>query len=179
MNGLVTAFLTALSITSSLLLPHPPAPPANEAPARASAVAAWPLSPRPEVVAAFAPPVRRWEHGHRGVDLLGRAGQDVRATLPGTVSFAGQVAGRGVVVVDHAGRRTTYEPVTATARVGDAVGNGEVIGTLQHALGHCAPRVCLHWGLIVGDGYQDPLDLVGAGPVRLLPVPRGLPGSTR
>jgi len=178
MTGLVTAFLATLSITSSLLLSHPPAPPANGAPVRADS-AAWPLSPRPEVVATFAPPVRRWERGHRGVDLLGQAGQDVRATLPGKISFAGQVAGRGVVVVDHGDRRTTYEPVTATARVGDAVQSGDVIGSLQHALSHCVPRVCLHWGLLVGEDYQDPLDLVGLGPVRLLPLLQGAPGRTR
>ncbi len=179
MTGLVTALLATLSITSSLLLPHPPAPPANGAPVRADAVAAWPLSPRPEVVATFAPPVRPWERGHRGVDLLGQADQDVRATLPGKVSFAGQVAGRGVMVVDHGDRHTTYEPVTATARIGDAVQSGEVIGTLQYALGHCSPRVCLHWGLIAVEDYQNPLDLVSPGPVRLLPLPQDLPGRTR
>lgn len=29
--------------------------------------------------------------------------------------------------------------------------------------------VCLHWGWLRDEVYLDPLDLVGAGPVRLLP----------
>ncbi|MCZ4498177.1 MAG: peptidase [Marmoricola sp.] len=133
--------------------------------------AAWPLSPRPSVVAGFDPPAQTWSAGHRGVDLLGSPGQPVRAALAGTVTFAGQLAGRGVVVVDHGGRRTTYEPVRAGVRVGSEVATGQQIGTLQASPSHCAPRSCLHWGLVEGERrYQDPLSLVGAGPVRLLPL---------
>lgn len=131
----------------------------------------WPLAPRPEVVARFAPPATRWGTGHRGVDLAGRAGQSVRTALAGRVSFAGMLAGRGVVVVDHGGTRTTYEPVAASVSVGDQVSAGAVLGRLQVFGSHCFPRSCLHWGLIEGrDHYLDPLTLVGAGPVRLLPL---------
>jgi murein DD-endopeptidase MepM/ murein hydrolase activator NlpD len=94
----------------------------------------------------------------------------VHASLAGTVTVAGTLAGRGVVVVDHGGIRTTYEPVTARVHVGDAVARGSVIGTLQLAASHCFPRACLHWGLLRGAVYLDPLTLVGAGPVRLLPL---------
>jgi murein DD-endopeptidase MepM/ murein hydrolase activator NlpD len=131
--------------------------------------AVWPLVPRPEVVAPFDPPSSTWGAGHRGVDLLGRRGQPVRAAAAGTVTFAAPLAGRGVVVVDHGGVRTTYEPVHATVHVGDTVSAGQTLGRLELALSHCFPRVCLHWGLIRGDTYLDPLTLVGAGPVRLLP----------
>ena len=72
-------------------------------------------------------------------------------------------------MVDHGGVRTTYEPVTASVEVGDVVGRGGVIGTLQRAASHCFPRSCLHWGLRRGETYLDPLTLVGAGPIRLLP----------
>jgi murein DD-endopeptidase MepM/ murein hydrolase activator NlpD len=130
---------------------------------------AWPLSPRPGVVSGFDPPATRWGAGHRGVDLLGRAGQPVHASLGGTVTFARTLAGRGVVVVDHGTLRTTYEPVSARVAVGDVVGRGQEIGTLQHTSSHCLPRACLHWGLRRGEDYLDPLTLVGAGPVRLLP----------
>ena len=34
----------------------------------------WPLRPRPVVVSGFDPPAAPWGSGHRGVDLLGRAG---------------------------------------------------------------------------------------------------------
>jgi murein DD-endopeptidase MepM/ murein hydrolase activator NlpD len=135
----------------------------------------WPLDPRPRVVGVFDPPGTRWGSGHRGVDLAGRPGQRVRAALPGRISFAGRLAGRGVVVVVHDATRTTYEPVDASVAVGDVVRAGEVIGRLQVFGSHCFPRSCLHWGLIEGrEHYLDPLTLVGAGPVRLLP----LDGST-
>ena len=130
----------------------------------------WPLEPRPEVVADFAPPAQRWQAGHRGVDLLGRRGQQVRAAVAGRITYAGMIAGRGVVVVGHGATRTTYEPVAASVQVGDSVSAGAPIGTLQAGGSHCLPRVCLHWGLLRGETYLDPLTLVGAGPVRLLPL---------
>jgi len=175
MTGLVSAALLALSLTASALLP--PAPSGGEqAPDRAPAHAprgtdpVWPLEPRPDLVNAFDPPERRWEAGHRGVDLAGYPGQDVRSALPGTVTFAGMLAGRGVVVVSHGDRRTTYEPVEASVRVGDVVEAGTSLGALQTGPGHCAPWVCLHWGLLDGTEYQDPLSLLQLGPVRLLPL---------
>ena len=97
------------------------------------------------------------------------------AALPGSVTFAGPLAGRGVVVVDHGATRTTYEPVTATVPVGATVAAGSPIGTLDLAGSHCFPRACLHWGWIEGETYLDPLRLVGAGPVRLLPLWRDEP----
>ena len=147
------------------------------APARTDAdpVGVWPLLPEPEVVAGFDPPDSPWGAGHRGVDLLGAVGQPVRSALPGRVTFAGLLAGRGVVVVDHGPTRTTYEPVDATVRVGDPVAAGDRIGRLAFAGTHCLPRACLHWGWIRGETYLDPLRLVGAGPVRLLPLWRDAP----
>ncbi|MEY9906899.1 murein DD-endopeptidase MepM/ murein hydrolase activator NlpD [Catenulispora sp. MAP12-49] len=145
----------------------------------------WPLAPplgarRPIVVHPFQPPAKRWQAGHRGVDLLGGPGQEVLAAGEGTVSYAGSLFGRPVVAIDHAapGRdalRTTYEPVDPAVKVGDRVRAGQLIGHLvDSSASHCAPRTCLHWGLVRGFGhgerYLDPLGLVGRGPVRLLPV---------
>lgn len=84
--------------------------------------------------------------------------------------FAGQLAGRGVISIEHAGGlRTTYEPVTATVRVGDRVTAGESIGRLVAGHPGCPAVACLHWGLRRGDTYLDPLTLLGLGRVRLLP----------
>ncbi|QIX26229.1 M23 family metallopeptidase [Nocardioides sp. JQ2195] len=132
---------------------------------------AWPLVPTPTVVTGFDPPATRWGSGHRGVDLVGSPGQVVRSALPGTVTFASALAGRSVVVVDHGATRTTYEPVIASVAVGDVVGEGQPIGRLELRQSHCLPAACLHWGLIrnADDVYLDPLTLVGAQPVRLLP----------
>lgn len=130
----------------------------------------WPLDPRPPVVRGFDPPATTWGSGHRGVDLLGGRGQPVRAAKAGRITFAGRLAGRGVVVVDHGDVRTTYEPVAADVHVGDQVARGQRIGALQAGGSHCFPRACLHWGLRRGDTYLNPLMLVGGGPVRLLPL---------
>jgi murein DD-endopeptidase MepM/ murein hydrolase activator NlpD len=129
----------------------------------------WPLDPEPEVVRPFEPPPGPYAAGHRGVDRAGSVGQVVRTAQAGTVSFAGRIAGRGVVVIDHGGTRTTYEPVASSVAVGDRVAAGARIGRLELLGSHCLPRACLHWGLLRGETYLDPLTLVGAGPVRLLP----------
>jgi len=138
-------------------------------------VGVWPLQPEPAVVRAFDPPDSPWGAGHRGVDLAGTLGQAVHAALPGRVTFAARLAGRGVVVVDHGATRTTYEPVAATVRVGDVLARGQPIGTLELAGSHCLPAACLHWGWRRGDTYLDPLLLVGGGPVVLLPLWRDSP----
>jgi biotin carboxyl carrier protein len=141
------------------------AAPATAAPA-GSVQLLWPLgepgqSP-PQVARRFEAPPQPWAAGHRGVDLRGDPGQPVRAPADGIVTHAGPIAGRGVVVVRFGGLRTTLEPVTAAVRVGDRVRAGEVVGHLQ-AGGHCLPAACLHWGLLRGESYLDPLSMV---PVR-------------
>ena len=106
----------------------------NGARADSPGPALWPLDPQPEVVTGFDPPASPWGSGHRGVDLLGQPGQAVRSSLPGTVTFAGTLAGRGVVVVDHGETRTTYEPVDPAVAVGQIVAGGDVLGSLQLGL---------------------------------------------
>jgi murein DD-endopeptidase MepM/ murein hydrolase activator NlpD len=107
------------------------------------------------------------------VDLAGAAGADVLAAGAGTVSFAGRVAGRGVVTVTHDhGLRTTYEPVDAAVARGDPVQAGAVLGSLAAGASHCAPAACLHLGALWGDVYVDPLALVRERPYPvLLPAP--------
>jgi murein DD-endopeptidase MepM/ murein hydrolase activator NlpD len=123
------------------------------------------------VVHPFDPPAERWLAGHRGVDLAAGAGDPVRAPAAGVVSFAGSVAGKPVVVVTHpGGLRSTFEPVTASVGRGDTVGRGEAIGVLADTAGHCAPGGCLHWGVLRGEAYLDPLALLGEdAPIVLLP----------
>ncbi|WP_425583720.1 murein hydrolase activator EnvC family protein [Streptomyces macrosporus] len=120
------------------------------------------------------PPPVRWAAGHRGVDLVARPGDPVRAVAAGRVSFAGRVAGRGVVSIELAATgdpplRVTYEPVGASVREGDRVAAGDVVGVLESEGRHC-PAGCLHWGLRRGEAYLDPLSLLRHGPSRLLPV---------
>jgi murein DD-endopeptidase MepM/ murein hydrolase activator NlpD len=87
------------------------------------------------------------------------------------VVFAGMVAGRPVVSIDHAdGLRTTYEPVDPSVAAGQAVARGSPIGTLQ--IGHPGfpVQACLHWGLRRGETYLDPMILLSPPRLRLLPM---------
>ena len=130
----------------------------------------WPLDPPVEVLRGFDPPEERWLPGHLGVDLAAEPGQSVYPAGPGRVRFAGSVAGVGVVSVTHGETHTTYSPVAAAVSRGDPVG-AEPIGVVAAEPRHCAERTCLHWGLLRGRTYLDPLSLLGRGEVRLLPVP--------
>ncbi len=135
----------------------------------------WPLSGRPRVTRRFDPPDTAYGPGHRGVDLAGEPGQEVRAAGAGRVGFAAVFAGRGVVTVHHPnGLETTYEPVSALVRAGQAVSAGEILGRLEPGHRGCPVAACLHWGLRRGAVYLDPLLLVGGVRVRLLPL-RGPP----
>jgi murein DD-endopeptidase MepM/ murein hydrolase activator NlpD len=130
-----------------------------------------PVPPPPLILTPFAPPPSTYGAGHRGVDLAGADGSVVVAAGPGNVLFAGQLAGRGVISIEHTGGlRTTYEPVTATVTVGASVVAGQQIGLLQPGHAGCAPAVCLHWGARLADKvYLDPMSLLTPWRVRLLP----------
>lgn len=134
----------------------------------------WPLPGRPPVLRRFLPPPTPYAPGHRGVDLGAAVGTPVLAAGAGVIGFAGPLAGRGVVtVIFDGGLRTTYEPVRAIVRPGDRVALGQQIGWLAAPTGHCGPgTACLHWGLLRGSVYLDPLTLLGASPVRLFPLAR-------
>ncbi|MET9803289.1 M23 family metallopeptidase [Streptomyces sp. NPDC006368] len=144
--------------------------------------ATWPVGPpRPTVVRGWEPPASPYGPGHRGVDLGAAPGAPVRAAASGTVSFAGPVAGRGVLTIAHATPgtplRTSYEPVQPLVRTGARVTAGQVVARLTTARPHCAPT-CLHWSLRHGDTYLNPLSLLPPHllhrpPSRLLPLPPG------
>jgi murein DD-endopeptidase MepM/ murein hydrolase activator NlpD len=86
------------------------------------------------------------------------------------VAFAGMVAGRPVVSVDHGdGLRTTYEPVDPTVGAGTSVDRGSVLGALVPGHTGCPVAACLHWGLRRGETYLDPLELLRPPRIRLLP----------
>ncbi|WP_405186829.1 M23 family metallopeptidase [Streptomyces anulatus] len=139
----------------------------------------WPLAGRPSVLRGWEPPTGPYGPGHRGVDLAAWPGERVLAATDGRVSFAGRVAGRGVVAIEVAGSgspplRTTYEPVRALIEQGASTRAGQPVGVLEEGPFHCSEG-CLHWGLRRGDGYLDPLSLLPPsllrrGPSRLLPV---------
>ncbi|HEY2983639.1 MAG TPA: M23 family metallopeptidase [Jatrophihabitantaceae bacterium] len=125
------------------------------------------------VLRRFEPPPTPYSAGHRGVDLSAPRGSQVLAASAGRVSFAGRVAGRGVVVIAHGdGIRTEYEPVAPLVSAGQVVTGGQPAGRVHGTHDGQSPDRCLHWGARRGNEYIDPLLLLRPlGPVRLLPWP--------
>jgi murein DD-endopeptidase MepM/ murein hydrolase activator NlpD len=138
----------------------------------------WPLRPPPALdrqARGFDAPSPNWNPGHRGVDLPGTPGQPVYAAGAATVVFAGVLAGRPVVSLAHpGGLRTSYEPVRAAVRAGQAVTSSTVIGSLVAGHAGCRAAACLHWGAMWGPAsradYVDPLGLLKSTPIRLKPL---------
>ncbi|WP_394616200.1 M23 family metallopeptidase [Lentzea sp. JNUCC 0626] len=134
----------------------------------------WPLPPPHQVVRTFEAPATPFGPGHRGADLAAPAGTPVLATADATVVYAGAVAARTLVSLQHTtGLRTTYEPIAPTVTAGHKVRQGDVIGHLQP--GHCPTTPCLHWGARRTTTYLDPLRLLTTGKVRLLPLTPATP----
>lgn len=133
-----------------------------------SAVAYAPPVDAP-IVDTFRPPRSPYGPGNRGIDYATRPGSPVRAAAPGTVAFAGTVAGGLHVVLLHAdGIRTSSSFLHATVvRRGQRVAAGQTVGVAGPTL---------HFGARAGEAYVDPLILLsasGGGPSRIHLVPDG------
>lgn len=185
-GGIVMAGVLPASAASA-------SPAAGEVPAAAAARTASPAEPPGtrfaatqrfdppaplDVATPFRPPATRYGTGHRGVDLASEPGTPILAAGDGVVVFAGRLADRGVVSIEHAGGlRTTYEPVTARVAAGDRVRRGTSIGVLEPGHPGCPAEACLHLGARLPDRiYLDPLALFRTWEVRLKPwsgMPQG------
>jgi len=157
-----TFFVLAL-----LLVVLPPAP------ALASGTWTWPVTG--PVIRGFDPPESPFGSGHRGIDIAAAFGTTVVAPAPGRVSFAGSVAGRLFVTVDHGGGLlSTCSFLSGIAvRRGDLVAAGQPLG--QSGSGHpgdVVPNV--HFGVRLNGVYVDPLDYLAPMSVvdliRLAPI---------
>jgi murein DD-endopeptidase MepM/ murein hydrolase activator NlpD len=155
-----------------LLMPVGSAASAAPPPPVPAARFSWPLAPPHPVLRGFVAPQAPWGPGHRGVDLGGTPGDPVLAVADGTVVFAGHLVDRTLVSVDHPnGLRSTYEPIAPAVSPGQRVHRGDLLGHLQPGHLDCPAAACLHWGIRRGDEYLDPLALVTARRIRLLPWP--------
>ena len=151
-----------------------PRPVAVSSAARPATEPPAPTPPRPysppvdaPVVDPFRPPATPYGPGNRGLEYATVPGTPARAIGAGTVTFAGRVAGRGVVTVEHPdGLRSSLTGlVEVRVTAGDRVDRGQVLGTTA---------ALLHLGVRRGDEYVDPAALFGAGPpvhAVLVPVP--------
>ena len=136
--------------------------------AAAESVGGWivPL-PGARVVRGFEAPAHEYAAGHRGVDLAGASDAAVVAPASGVVAFAGPVAGRSVVTIDHGdGTVSSLEPVETTLAAGAAVSAGSTIGSLSPG-GHAGPGT-LHLGARRNGEYIDPMLLLGGMPRAVL-----------
>jgi murein DD-endopeptidase MepM/ murein hydrolase activator NlpD len=119
----------------------------------------------------FQAPVTPYGAGHRGVDLRGRPGTPVRAALGGTVTFAGSVAGRGWITINHGGGLdTTYGWLDPqVVRAGQHVAAGDLLGFLARRASH------LDWGSRLDGEYIDPLTLLAGWETYLTTADEPLP----
>lgn len=112
----------------------------------------------------FRAPRTPYGPGNRGLEYATARGESVRAIGDGTVVFAGQVAGRLVVSVEHPdGLRSSVVGLSAIAVVvGQGVVRGQVLGRSSGVL---------HLGVRRNGTYLDPATLFGRrGPARLVPL---------
>ena len=100
---------------------------AGAVPARAAGTWAWPVVG--PVVRGFDPPSSPYGAGHRGIDIAVPVGTLVVAPAAGVVTFAGAVAGRLYVTIDHGGGvlSTCSFLSSALVRKGDTVVGGQPI----------------------------------------------------
>jgi murein DD-endopeptidase MepM/ murein hydrolase activator NlpD len=128
------------------------------APARAAGDWTWPV--QGPVLRGFDPPDSPYGSGHRGIDIGAPIGTVVVAPAPGTVTFAGIVAGARYVSIDHGGGvSSTYSWLSAVmVHAGDVVARGEAIARSGFAHPAEATRSSLHMGVKRDDVYVDPLE---------------------
>lgn len=119
----------------------------------------------------FRAPSTPYGPGNRGIEYATKPGAPATSIGPGVVTFAGRVARRGVVTVEHPdGLRSSLTGLAEIdVGVGDVVGHSTVLGTTNASL---------HLGVRRGEEYIDPALLFGedgALPLHavLVPVPPG------
>jgi murein DD-endopeptidase MepM/ murein hydrolase activator NlpD len=126
----------------------------------------WPLTEF-RLERAYVAPAHRYGAGHRGVDLRAIGGDQVRAPASGSVAFSGEVAGRGILTIDHGdGIVSTLEPVDSALVAGALVAAGEGVGVVSQG-GHTSPGA-LHFGLRLDGEYINPMLLLGGVPRAVL-----------
>lgn len=101
--------------------------------------------------------------GHKGMDIVAKAGTPVYAAAAGTVSYAGYSSGYGnYIIIDHGnGLQTLYAHNSALAvSKGDVVAAGEsiaAVGKTGYATGNH-----LHFEVRVNGSYVNPVPYIGS-----------------
>ncbi len=127
---------------------------------KGSGVLQWPL--RGVLYARFG---KKGKEPHDGVDLAAPAGQSVKVAAPGTVLFAGEQKGYGlIVIVEHDGGLITLYAHNRDLRVktGQKVRDGQVVATVGDSGRTSGPH--LHFEVRKDGVPVDPLDYLGVVP---------------
>lgn len=127
---------------------------------KGSGALAWPL--RGVLYARFG---KKGKEPHDGVDLAAPAGLPVKTAAPGTVLFAGEQKGYGlIVIVEHDGGLITLYAHNRDLRVktGQKVRDGQVVATVGDSGRTSGPH--LHFEVRKEGVPVDPLDFLGAVP---------------
>ena len=128
------------------------------------------------VLRDFWSPNGDYSAGHRGIDFAAAEGEPVLAVAGGSVRFAGQVGGRGVVSLTLAdGYVAEVEPVCPLVGAGDQLATGQQVGTIcGEGSSHCHDSLnneesCVHLSArrfsadySRGFAYVSPLLFLGA-----------------
>ena len=146
-------------------------------PARASmsAESPWLIPPVDGPVGRhYEEPGTRWGPGHRGLDYYVAPGTSVRAAGDGVISWAGPVAGRLVVTIDHGGGLwSSYSELSQLlVGAGAVVRAGTWIG--RAGVTHAGARSGVHFSVRSDGVYVDPARFLGpvdpAAAIHLAPV---------
>lgn len=132
----------------------------------------WPVAGPFRIAEPFVAPAHDYAPGHRGIDLEPMDDQGgfvavVRAPATGIVAFSGDVAGRGILTIDHGdGLVTTLEPIESELVAGSAVARGDDVGVVAVG-GHSTPGT-VHFGVRLDGRYINPMLLLGGVPRAVL-----------
>ncbi|MDQ7877583.1 M23 family metallopeptidase [Microbacterium sp. QXD-8] len=166
----LVVWIAAAPVTASAATPDEGDPPAGGGADAGSVSLArdwlWPVKPF-RLERPFVAPAHDYGPGHRGIDLAAIGEDVVHAPAPGAVAFSGQVAGRGILTIDHGeGLVSTLEPVESDLVAGTPVAAGAAVGRVSVG-GHTTPGV-LHLGVRLDGRYINPLVLLGGVPRAVL-----------
>src|SRR5215218_655887 len=130
--------------------------------------AAWTWPADREVLKPFAfDPTHPYAAGqHRGIDIAGSTGADVRAPAAGTVTFAGSVpsSGKSVTIQTQDGYSVTLVHLGSISAVrGTIVAEGAPVGSIGASGDVEWPQPYVHLGIRIAaeaQGYLDPLSFL-------------------
>ena len=143
----------------------------------------WPVDAPHSVVREFIASESAYGRGHRGIDIAAVAGSAVRAPASGRVLFSGEVAGRGVLTIEHPNDVvSTIEPIDSSVTVGDVVSAGDVVGIVappEVVWGASHVCSCVHIGARYRGEYVSPRTLLEQARTAVLKPWGAGPATTR